>query len=480
MRTATADPAEGGGAVPVPASGVGPERSGRVRRAARTLATPVPAASFVAFRIAFGLLASLGAVRFLAKGWVDRFYLEPDVHLTFPRFGFVAPLPGPWMHLYVAALAVLGLAIAAGVRYRSASAVFAIGFAYVELIDAALYLNHYWFVTIAAVLLAVLPPPDGGTVPRVSVYALRAQLAVVYVFAGVAKLNPDWLLAAQPMRIWLGARTDRPVVGAWLDEPAVAHVASWFGAVFDLTIVGWLLWRRSRPWAYAAVVVFHVATAALFQIGLFPWVMIALTPVFFAPDWPSRVRHRLLAGPGGVLPARRGASPPTEVHPRACRRRSATHRVPPATWIALAALCLVNVVLPLRHWAADGNVRFNDDGYYLSWRVMSTERTGFVEFTALDPTTGQSWQRRPEDLLAEWQAAQVARRPDLVLAAAHLVADELAAAGYPDVEVRADSWVSFNGRPRQRWIDPTIDLAAVARTSPAAEYVLPHDPPVTR
>ena len=170
---------------------------------------------------------------------------------------------------------------------------FAIGFAYLELIDAALYLNHYWFMTLAAVVLAIVPQPRrDGTVPAITVWALRAQLAVVYVFAGLAKLNTDWLLHGQPMRIWLAARTDRPLIGAWLDEPIVAVAFSWAGAAFDLTIVGWLLWRRSRPWAYVAVVVFHAATAALFQIGLFPWVMIALTPIFFAPDWPRRRRFR--------------------------------------------------------------------------------------------------------------------------------------------------------------------------------------------
>jgi hypothetical protein len=52
------------------------------------------------------------------------------------------------------------------------------------------------------------------------------------------------------------------------------------------------------------------------------------------------------------------------------------------------------------------------------------------------------------------------------------------------VQVRADSWVSFNGRPRQRMLDPTVDLAAHDRgIAPfgfgASSFVLPLDPPVT-
>src|SRR6185369_4772318 len=126
------------------------------------------------------------------------------------------------------------------------------------------------------------------TVPAYCVYLLRFQLGVVYFFAGIAKLNGDWLLRAQPLRIWLAARADLPILGGFLAEPWVAWTASWAGAFFDLTIVGFLLLPRTRRAAFVAVVVFHVATGLLFPIGMFPWIMVAAATVFFAPDWPTR------------------------------------------------------------------------------------------------------------------------------------------------------------------------------------------------
>ena len=429
-------------------------RLARLRHAA---SRPVSSASTTAFRVAFGVLVVYSTVRFVARGWVEEFYLAPAHHLTYADFAWVRPLPAPLMYAHMALLVVLGVAITVGYRTRLAAGLFAFGFIYVELIDAGLYLNHYWFVTLAAVTLAIVPPPEDRTVPAITVWALRGQIAVVYVFAGIAKLNPDWLFDAEPMRLWLAARTDRPVVGRWLDEPIVGFVFSWAGALFDLTIVGWLLWRRTRPIAYVAVVVFHIATAMLFQIGVFPWVMIALTPIFFAPDWPRAVRRRLPVVDVEAEPA------------HTSRPRS----VGPATTVALVVLAALNVVLPLRHYLADGNVRFNDDGYYLSWRVMLTERTGFLEFDVTDPTTHETWRVRPAEVLAEWQVAQASQRPDLALATAHLVAADFASRGHTGVEVRAESWVAFNGRPRQRWIDPAVDLAALDRRSPASRYVLP-------
>ena len=166
----------------------------------------------------------------------------------------------------------LGLAIAVGYRTRLAAAAFLVVFVYCELIDAALYLNHYWYVTLALALVVVLPLSrtwsldaragrvrSSPWVPAAVVWMLRAQLAVVYLMAGLGKLNHDWLGRGEPMGTWLAARTDLPVVGPWLDDPWVGHVTSWAGVAFDLTIVGWLLWPRSRPFAYAAVVAFHVA-----------------------------------------------------------------------------------------------------------------------------------------------------------------------------------------------------------------------------
>ena len=92
--------------------------------------------------------------------------------------------------------------------------------------------------------------------------------------------------------------------------------------------------------------------------------MIALTPIFFAPDWPRCApSHRSDPAPA-VSRGRTSCS-------TSCHRRA-------DAGVALIALAALNVVLPLRHYLADGNVRFNDDGYYLSWRVMLTERTGFL------------------------------------------------------------------------------------------------------
>ncbi len=453
--------------------------AGRVVEAA---GRSVPSDSVAVFRIGFGLLVAYSSIRFLAKGWVDTLYLAPEYHLYYRWFEWVQPLPAPFMHLHVAALAVLGLCIALGYRHRLATALFLAGFAYTELIDAALYLNHYWFITLTGVLLLILPVHHRWSLDAAAgrvaahrsveagvVWILRAQLAVVYMFAGLAKLNPDWLLGAQPMRLWLADRTHVGFVGPLLDEPVVAYLASWSGAFFDCTIVAWLLWQRSRPYAYAALVAFHLATGALFMIGVFPWVMIVSALIFFDPDWPRRfaasIRH-------GIWMHRLRPDAPSSLVPDPRSGSGSRPFIRPWLIGLLAVLAVVQLVLPLRHYAIDGNVRWTSEGYYLSWRVMLTEQAGFVEYRISDPASGDTWMVSPGLMLTDWQAAHAATRPDLIHATAHLIADHYEQQGIAGVEVRADAWATMNGREAQRLIDSAIDLAAYDRGRAPPGWIL--------
>ena len=268
------------------------------------LRRPANILPLVVLRITFGALMLVSVVRFVANGWVETLILQPEFHFTYFGFGWVKPLPEFWMYATYGILALLALSVALGFYYRIAITGFFILFTYAELIDKTYYLNHYYFISLFSFLLIFLPLERSFSldvragrrtawthVPRWIILLPQTQLALVYLFGGIAKLNSDWLLHALPMRIWLQARTGIPVIGQLFDIPFVAYLMSWGGALFDLTIVFWLSWRRSRPFAYLAVVGFHSMTWALFNIGMFPWIMIASTIIFFdEQDWAKLFR----------------------------------------------------------------------------------------------------------------------------------------------------------------------------------------------
>jgi vitamin K-dependent gamma-carboxylase len=262
------------------------------------LTKPVNSASLALFRIAFGTLMAVACVRFFAHGWIKEFFIDPKFHFTYWGFEWVRPWPGVGMYVHFAVMGIAALGIALGLFYRLCMPVFFVTFTYAELIDKTFYLNHYYFVSIVSLLMCFMPlsrrwsldawrvGEKNNTVPAWCLNTLRAQVGVVYFFAGVAKLKPDWLVHGQPLKIWLAARADMPIIGTVFNWPYAAEVASLAGAVFDLSIVFLLLFRKSRPLAFVAVVVFHGLTGLLFNIGLFPWVMIGGASLFFAPDWP--------------------------------------------------------------------------------------------------------------------------------------------------------------------------------------------------
>ena len=61
------------------------------------------------------------------------------------------------------------------------------------------------------------------------------------------------------------------------------------GFLVDLLFVFYLLNRRIGVFGFIVVSAFHFMNVRLFDIGIFPWFMIAATLIFFVPDWPVRV-----------------------------------------------------------------------------------------------------------------------------------------------------------------------------------------------
>jgi hypothetical protein len=292
-------------------------------------------------------------------------------------------------------------------------------------------------------------------------WALRAQFGVVYLFGGVAKLNGDWLLRAQPLSLWLGRSSDLPLIGGWLTLPVTAFVMSWAGALFDLSVVPLLSWRRSRPFAFAALVGFHLLTGRLFAIGLFPYFMIAGATLFFSPNWPRKLLRRL---------GRAGASPvavPVAVPSAGMAWGGGASR-----WL-LAGYFAVQLLVPLRHWLYPGELCWTEQGFRYSWNVMLMEKNGTVDFRVLEAKSGRQFLVSPRDYFTPFQTAMMSSQPDMVLAAARIIATDFRARGVAAPAVYADAFASLNGRPMQRLLDPRVDLAREVDGLSNKPWILP-------
>lgn len=443
------------------------------RLAARYWSQTMPVAPLVVFRIVFALMLLGGTIRFWAKGWIEALYLRPTFFFSYYGFEWVKPLGG-YTYLLFALCALSALMVALGLFYRLAAVLLFLSFTYIELMDKTTYLNHYYFVSVICFLLIFLPAHAGfsldawrkgrsfSRVPRFTIDLLRLMMAILYVFAGLAKVNSDWLLQAQPLRTWLPAKNDLPLLGPLFNEVWVAYLFSWASCLYDLTIPFWLSWKKSRPWAFAAVIVFHVLTALLFPIGMFPYIMIVSALVFF----PASFHNSLINGLRSIFGFRKQPqqAPATFAYAKNSFR-----------WLKTGALLflVLQLLLPFRYALYPGELFWTEEGYRFSWRVMLMEKTGYTLFTVREPATGRQLQVDNRDYLTPLQEKQMSFQPDMILEFARHLAADFREKGWKEPAVFAESYVTLNGRPSRLFIDPAVNLAAEKESFQPKKWVLP-------
>ncbi len=423
----------------------------------------IPIYTLVWLRIALGVL---GAVDILGNGIYYHWYLDSFSGFTFRYFGFewVHPLPEPFFTAFFILGFLSGIAVALGWRFRLTAPVFALCFTYLFLLDKSHYLNHaYLFVWLAWLLvftpawrewsLDVRRDPRrwSPVAPKWSVYVFPLLMGLVYFFGGINKINYDWLIEAMPLHLWLAARAEMPVLGPLFALKSTAYAMAWGGMFLDLLAPFLLLHRRLRWVALGLLLSFHATNHLIFNIGIFPYLSLVLTSMFFDPDWP---RGAVIWLSGRVDRVR-------------CWRQEWVLRIgdrspaPISSPLRPAALLLligVHVLLPLRNYAFGSDVNWTEEGHRYSWRMMLRSKQGMGYYRVVDPAGGREEAVHPLDSLGQKQYLKMVTHPDMILQYAHHLRDVRAAAGHP-VKIYGEFRVRLNGRRIQRYIDPEVDLA---------------------
>lgn len=421
------------------------------------------------FRFCFGLLMLISIIRFWAKGWIHKLYIEPTFHFTFYGFDWVKPL-GQWTYLLFLICGVAALFVAIGFKYRLAIITFFVTFTYIELMDKTTYLNHYYFVSMMSLLLCFLPANSvfsldaylkprkyGMKIPRWTIDAVKFLLAIVYVYAGLAKLNSDWLVHAQPLKTWLATKTYIPIIGQLLTKEWVAYAFSYFGAVYDLTIPFFLLNKRTRPLAFFTVIVFHVMTRILFPIGMFPFIMIVSTIIFFNASFHKKIIDFIER----ILPI--------------SKRELPIENQWNSSFIKLivGVFLVLQLLIPFRYLLYPGELFWTEEGFRFSWRVMLMEKAGYAQFKIKNKTTGKWFYAQNDEFLTPFQEKQMAFQPDFIVQYAHYLQKVYEERLGAPVSIFVESYVSLNGRGSQPFIRPDVDLSTVDYSLNHKTWILP-------
>lgn len=415
------------------------------------LFTQIDNSALILFRILFGVLLAIEAFGAIATGWVENTLIAPQFTFNFIGFEFLQPLPGNGMLWYYAVMGVFGLFVLLGFRYRFSITAYALMWTAVYLMQKSSYNNHYYLLMLLCFLMILLPAHRYFSVdawkkpairkismPRWCWLLLVLQMFIVYTYAAVAKLYPDWFDGTF-ISLLLGGKRNIWLLGEMLQQAWVPYFLAYGGFLFDLLIIPLLFWRKTRLPAFIAAIFFHLFNSVVFQIGIFPYLALALV-LFFFPA--KKINAYFLWN-----------KPYYEGH----ALEVPNYKKP--LLVFLSIWFVIQLALPLRHWFFKDDVLWTEEGHRLSWRMMLRSRAGKATFMVVEKATGDTTMVEKEKYLTPKQARSVSSKPDMMWQFAQRLEQMYAEEGKA-VEVYVDAQVSINGRPVQRLVDSNVDLAA--------------------
>ena len=262
----------------------------------RKLLQPIDIALLIVFRIFLGFLLFAETFGAICTGWVTNVMIKPA--FTFSHIGFerLQPLPGNGMYFYFLIMSLLGLGVMAGYKYRWSLGSFTILWAGAYLMQKESYNNHYYLLLLVCFIMLFLPAnrycsidakakPEirQAVMPQWCSWVMILQITIVYVFAVVSKLYPQWFDGTF-IRLLLG-RDHHPAFLKGLFSQSWFHLfISWSGIFFDLLIVPMLLWKKTRNLAFLSSLIFHLFNAVVLQIGIFPFFALSFVVFFYPPE----------------------------------------------------------------------------------------------------------------------------------------------------------------------------------------------------
>ncbi|MFT5914442.1 MAG: putative membrane protein YphA (DoxX/SURF4 family) [Flammeovirgaceae bacterium] len=431
---------------------------------------PIDIAPLVFFRIFGGLLMTIEITgELLTKYRLE--YLHPTYHLPYPFFEWLTPWGEIGIYAHMIFNILMGICVVLGFYYRITAFLLFLGTSSHFLMEHSVYINHIYLYWLLAFLLTFIPAhrafsldarrnPEiqSSTAPAWCRLILLFQISLVYFFAGIAKVNPDWFNAI-PMKVWLNEKSHYPIIGGLLGTDWYPYLVSYGGVFFDLLIVPAMIWRKTRKPAFIIGCVFHIANVAMFGIGTFPWISIVLTSLFFPPEIFRKM---------GFLAKK---LPKLDFN---------KYKTPSPKWqkIALVGLgfyVFIQLAIPMRQFFYGGNLSWHEAGHNFSWHMMlRSKRYGSLSYKLQDSKTGKTWQENPQGYLTRKQYERMKGKPDQILFFAHFLKRKHEAK-YPNIEVYAHSTTSLNFQPAKLLVDSTVNLANEQWTWGVADWVMPFE-----
>lgn len=407
------------------------------------LLKPIDPIQVALWRIVFGLVMVFECFGAVLIGWTKMVFIDPP-SLTFNFIGleWLQPLPGNGMYFYFIAMGCLAVFITIGWKFRYVMPLFAIGWAGLYFMHKTSYNNHHYLMFLLSGMFCFTPAhvqlsldarrKAKSTIPNLFRWQYLILFLIAYTYASLAKFYPDWISGRFTSLLVEGKET-RPFIG-WLYRAEYAPlILAWGGIFYDLLVIPALLWKRTRNFALAISIGFHLYNSITLEIGTFPYMMIGASVLFFPPELLRKRFKR---------------------HPNDSSLPALSFHHPQLKLMALYLFIAIQVVLPLRHHIYPGTVFWTEEGHRLSWRMMLRYKSGRIHFTIYDKNNKLIY-HNPLDHITKKQLNTMCSHPDMIWQYAQFLKKIYG----DDIRVYVKAYVSLNRRPMQQLMDPNVDLA---------------------
>ncbi|GAA4800979.1 HTTM domain-containing protein [Litoribaculum gwangyangense] len=318
------------------------------------------------------------------------------------------------------------------------------------LMQKSAYNNHYYLLVLVSSIMVFLPAHKYASLdvklnPKLKSISMAQwckwvivlQLFIVYTYASLAKLYPDWLDNTF-IELLLKPKSNYFLVGDWLQQKWVHYTLTYGGILFDGLIIPLLLFKPTRKYAFIVALFFHLFNSFVLQIGIFPYLALAFTLFFFEPQTIRNIflkKKPLYSSEEVIVP----------------------NFKTPAIIIFLIYF-LLQIGFPLRHYFFEDDVLWTEEGHRLSWRMMLRAKSGYAIYKVENKETGKIHNINLDNYLTKKQQRSATTKPDIIWQFAQRLKKQFKQDGQ-DVSVYVNCKVSINGKPYKTLINPEIDLA---------------------
>lgn len=299
-------------------------------------------------------------------------------------------------------------------------------------------------------------------IPSWNKYIIQIFIGSIYFYAGVAKLDPDWLSGSTIRELflsWIGPTAIYSFLEYGFENHWIFSFIAYSGMLFDILVPFGLMIPISFiqiPFAFSSLI-FHIFNHFTFVIETFPWVMIASLSIYFNDSTWIDILYNQINKLYQLF------------YPSIKYIYIIFHQIIKYSSLFLLISIFITMILiplPCAIYTILGNeINFNSQCQFFSWRMMTRTSKLFTFILYLkNPKTNDI----DPLLLTQFNLPQdeiscISMYEDYLYETVQQIKSKAQASTnliefVPPI-ITADIWLQINGPPIQRYVNPSIDLS---------------------